>query len=185
MNKCYEKSMQIARKVIALEVFQKSNKVLLYEPIKSEVGTLEILQEAYRLSKDVYYPRVLGEQMEFYRVDETTEFEISAYGIREPKPESTVVYEPGEKDMAFVIIPGAVFDMEGNRIGYGGGYYDKYLHGLASVVPEENICKVAVAYECQIVEIGNIETESHDVQVDYIVTEERTVRRKTNEYISD
>ena len=65
-----EKSTQIANKVIALAEFQKSNKILLYAPIRSEVETDAIYLEARRLSKAVYYPRVLGSEMEFYLVEQ-------------------------------------------------------------------------------------------------------------------
>ena len=166
-----EKSEQIASKVIALAEFQESNKVLLYAPIRSEVETEEIYREAKKFSKDIYYPRVLGAEMEFYLDDETTEFETGAFGIREPKPESTLAFVPREEDKIFVLFPGAVFDEAGNRIGYGGGYYDKYLQWLTGTVPAENICKVAVAYACQMVEVGRIEKELHDVRMDYVVTE--------------
>lgn len=172
-----EKSAQIASKVIALEEFQKSNKILLYAPIRSEVETGKIHQEAKRLSKDVYYPKVLGAEMEFYLDDSTTDFEIGAFGIREPKPESTVAFVPKKEDKIFVLFPGAVFDDEGNRIGYGGGYYDKYLQWLTNVVSYKNISKVAVGYQCQMVEKGCIVNEIHDVALDYIVTEDRVVRR--------
>lgn len=170
-----EKSAQIASKVIALEEFRKSNKILLYAPIRSEVETEEIYKEAQRLSKDVYYPKVLGAEMEFYLDDSMTEFETGAFGIREPKPESTLAFIPKEEDKIFVLFPGAVFDDEGNRIGYGGGYYDKYLQWLLENVSEENICKVAVAYACQVVEMGRIEKEPHDVQMDYVVTEREDI----------
>lgn len=164
-----EKSLQIAQKTVELEAFVNCNKVLLYAPIKSEVDTQSIFQEAKRLGKEVYYPRVLGERMEFYRVDERTEFEISSYGIREPKPESTEAYAPSEEDIVLVVMPGAVFDRAGNRIGYGGGYYDKYLQKLEQLVPAENICKVAIAYKCQLVEAGRIACEGHDVKVDFVI----------------
>jgi 5-formyltetrahydrofolate cyclo-ligase len=171
-----EKSTKIADLVIALEAFEKSDKVLLYAPIRGEVETEKIYRSARLLSKDVYYPRVQGKEMEFYLVNETTEYEMSRYGIKEPKPESTIAYEPKVSDRVFVVIPGAAFDREGNRIGYGGGYYDKYLHWLKGRLPSEQICKVAVAYECQMVETGNIEKELYDVQMDYILTEVEEIK---------
>ena len=171
-----EKSAQIANKVIALEEFQKSDKVLLYDAIRSEVETSEIYRVAQRLGKDVYYPKVLGAEMEFYLADETTDFETGAFKIREPKPESTVAFVPKLEDKIFVLFPGAVFDEEGNRIGYGGGYYDKYLQRLMEEASSANVCKVAVAYECQMVETGRIQNESHDIQVDCVVTECRIIR---------
>lgn len=168
-----EKSILISQNVIALEEFQKSNKVLLYEAIRSEVDTQTIFREARKIHKEIYYPRVLGDKMEFYRVDERTEFDISPYGIKEPMPSSTVPYEPCKRDTVFVVMPGAVFDTEGNRIGYGGGYYDKYLQRLSKIIPSDNICKVAVAYECQMVELGTIKLEPHDIKVDYVMTERK------------
>ena len=171
-----EKSAKIADLVIGLEAFEKSDKVLLYAPIRGEVETEKIYRSARLLSKDVYYPRVQGIEMEFYLVNETTEYEMSRYGIKEPKPESTIAYEPKVSDRVFVVIPGAAFDREGNRIGYGGGYYDKYLHWLKGRLPSEQICKVAVAYECQMVENGNIEKELYDVQMDYILTEVEEIK---------
>ena len=170
-----EKSIEIARKVIALEEFENSNKILLYAPIRSEVKTSNIYMEARRLRKAVYYPRVLGDEMEFYFVDETTELETSKYGIREPKVEEVKQFVPNTQDKIFILMPGAVFDEDGNRIGYGGGYYDKYLHWLASRISLENICKVAVAFACQVVELGKIEPEIHDVQADFIVTENQVI----------
>lgn len=80
-----EKSSVIAQKVIVLEEFIKSNKILLYSHIRSEVETTDVYAEAKRLGKDIYYPRVLGDKMEFYFVDETTEFEMSPFGVREPR----------------------------------------------------------------------------------------------------
>ena len=170
-----EKSTQIAHKVMHLVEFQKSNKVLVYAPIKSEVDTTAIYVEARKLCKDVYYPTVLGNEMEFYFVDETTKLDKSVYGILEPNPEFAEPFVPNVQDTIFVLMPGAVFDETRNRIGYGGGYYDKYLQRLESVIPSEHICKVAVAFECQFVEPGMIESEIHDVRADYIVTESRVV----------
>ena len=171
-----EKSERIAKRVIVSEEFQNANVVLLYDAIRSEVDTTRIVQEVRRWNKNLYYPRVMGCEMKFYRVNETTEMEISPYGIREPKLESTVEYGPEKSDKILVLMPGAVFDEEGNRIGYGGGYYDKYLHWLSSMIPTENIYKVAVAYVCQLVENGVMESEPHDVKVDCIVTEDFTLR---------
>ena len=170
-QECQEKSKVIVAEVIELEMFKKSNKVLLYAPIRNEVETKEICCEAKWLQKEVYYPRVMGTEMKFYRVDETTEYEISKYGIREPKPESTVSFEPMQDDVILVIMPGAVFDRDGNRIGYGGGYYDKFLSWLEAKVSYEQMYKIAVAYECQIVALGVIEKEEHDVIADCIITE--------------
>lgn len=170
-----EKSTQIANKVIALAEFQKSNKILLYAPIRSEVETDAIDLEARKWGKDVYYPRVLGSEMEFYLVEEMSTLEHGSFGIREPKLEPAKQFVPKEQDEIFILMPGAVFDEDGNRIGYGGGYYDKFLEWLAGKVPAGQICKVAVGFACQMVEQGRIVRETHDIRVDYIVTENQVV----------
>lgn len=165
------KSEQIASKVIKMQEFQNAEGVLLYWAMKSEVETILIYEEAKRLGKAIYFPRVLGDKMEFFLVDETTEFEKSCFGVLEPKIGTARQYAPMKDDVIFVLMPGIAFDEKRNRIGYGGGYYDKYLSCLEQEVEPEHICKVAVAYQCQVVKMGMIENELHDVRADYIVTE--------------
>lgn len=166
-----EKSVRIASLIIRLQEFQRANVVLLYSAIKSEVETELIYEVAKQLQKQVYYPRVIGDEMEFYLVDEGAEFVVSNFGVREPKIDEAKRYVPKENSSVFVIVPGVAFDTAGNRIGYGGGYYDKYLQKLMKEVTPMNVCKAAVAYECQVVALGTIKSEPHDMRVDYIVTE--------------
>ena len=170
-----EKSIQIANRVTTMNEFRNADVVLLYNAIRSEVETTEVFQEAKRLGKRIYCPRVIGDQMEFYLIDETTEFEVSNFGICEPKMVEERRYISKEEDVVFVLIPGAAFDEDGNRVGYGGGYYDKYLKRLQENLPIRNIWKVAVGYECQILDKGCIKAESYDIRCDYIVTEYRMI----------
>lgn len=166
-----EKSAQIAERVVSLDEFEACNTILLYQSIRSEVETGGIYLEAKHLKKEIYVPRVEGDVMEFYRMDEMTEWEVSLFGIKEPKPESTIAYKPKAEDKVFVVMPGVAFDKRGNRIGYGGGYYDKYLSNLMEDISLQSLCKVAVLFQCQLVEEGRIPKEVHDVSADYIVTE--------------
>ena len=170
-----EKSQEIAKRVTVMCEFQNANVVLLYNAIRSEVETTEIFQEAKRLGKRIYSPRVIGDQMEFYLIDEATEFEVSNFGICEPKMVEEKRYIPKEEDTVFVLVPGAAFDEGGNRVGYGGGYYDKYLKWLQAKLPIRNIWKVAVGYECQVLDKESIESETYDIRCDYIVTEYRRI----------
>lgn len=173
MSNCVreEKSHQIANYIIMLEAFQKSTKVFLYAPIRSEVDTQGIYYEARRQEKEVYYPVVHGDEMEFYRVDNVAEFKVGTFGVREPEADEIKRFVPNENDCIVMIIPGAVFDKEGNRIGYGKGYYDKYLQKLTNVLKSASVCKIALAYECQIVDVGEIVSEVHDIRMDYVATE--------------
>lgn len=167
----HEKSEQIVAQVLELDEYRKANKVFLYASMRSEVETDEIYHKAKALGKAIYYPRVIEDKMEFYLVEDMAELEVSTFGVREPQIELAKQFSPEEADVVFVLMPGVVFDKVGNRIGYGGGYYDKYLHCLEDRVKSENICKVAIAYTCQMVDIGKIDVKEHDVRPDYIVTE--------------
>lgn len=173
----FDKSRQIAQKVIGQAAFQEADALLLFASYKSEVDTTEIFETAKKLGKDIYYPKVLGKQMEFYRVQKKEDLVEGYRGIREPEANAQLQFRPAENDKILVLMPGAVFDAEGNRIGYGGGYYDKFLQKIETILGNERkltenpVCKMAVAYECQIVEIGQIPSDVYDKKVDYIITE--------------
>ena len=177
------KSHSIASKLVECTEFQQADKILLYAANKSEVNTTEIHEEARRLGKSIYYPKVEGNEMEFYYVQDLTELQEGFRGIREPiaSNETRISIDPNDK--ICIIMPGAVFDNDGNRIGYGGGYYDKYLQKL-NFNPSENktnlydttiarkqIVSIAICYECQIVRTGIIPVEEFDVKYNLLITE--------------
>lgn len=167
------KSHRIAEQVVTCKEFVEADKILLYASYKSEVDTFEVFETALSLSKDVYYPKVLGKEMEFYQINEI-EYLVEGYrGIYEPQVSEKGQFSPKRKEKVCVIMPGAVFDVKGNRIGYGGGFYDKYLQKLEMKIAKENISKIAVAFECQIVKEGLIASEEHDVKPDYVITEQQ------------
>ena len=158
-----KKSNEIAQRLFVLPMFQKSDVVLLYAAFRSEVDTAEIFEAAKRSSKRIYYPKVLGDEMEFYRVEADTDLEAGRWGIFEPKAEEEKRYVPKEKERICVVMPGAVWDNKGNRIGYGKGYYDKYF----SKYPE--VYKIAIAFSMQIV--PEIQADEFDVKADCVITE--------------
>lgn len=190
-------STEIAQKVLSSKEYKKAQKVLLYASFRSEVDTGMLTQQALNDGKEVYFPKIQKrengrKEMEFYRVNSEEDLEKGYYGIPEPREDSKsrliqsisnegVVFEDQfqttierQQMRILVIIPGAVFDKKGNRIGYGGGFYDKYLTRLENKVrqkPNIAICKMALAFECQMVSSDFIEVESHDIKVDAIVTE--------------
>ena len=108
--------------------------------------TDELYQAAKMLDKEIYFPRVIGDKMEFYLVDDGMDFELSSFGVREPKVEVDNLFVPQEADDILVLMPGVVFDEDGNRIGYGGGYYDKYLQWLKKKVKLENPRSLSLVY---------------------------------------
>ena len=115
--------------------------------------------------KSLRIMRRIEETETFKNADNLLEdLEKGAYGILEPKKECPV-YEAGEGQTTLAILPGSVFDEKKNRVGYGGGFYDRYFE------KRKDICRIAAAYEMQIVE--EIETEEFDLPADYVTTEER------------
>lgn len=174
-----EKSQQIVAQVVAQKEFIEANKILLFASYKSEVDTKEIFQASIAMDKRVYFPKVIGKEMEFYQVQQTANLVEGYRGICEPEKNENKRFVLEKEDKLCVIIPGAVYDAAGNRIGYGGGYYDKYLYSLEACLKNEtnnkknNLCKVAIAFACQMVDVGKIEKEAHDIRPDFIITEDK------------
>lgn len=183
-----EKSKAIAEQVTASWIFKHAETILLFASFRSEVDTAELFKAAIEGGKQVYYPKVIGKEMEFYQVESELDLEEGAWGIREPKAEKSKKFVFRADATICVILPGTVFDEAGNRIGYGGGYYDKFLQNLEEewgryeVSSADNripcssgqrspVYCAAVAFDCQIVEIGMIMQEVHDRKMDCIVTE--------------
>ena len=167
-----EKSEQIAKKVIVSDAFQNSKIVLLFASYKSEVDVNSIIKVAFETKKQVYFPKVTGSEMEFYQVSSLLELENGYCGIKEPIVDKARKLIPQKEEKLFVLVPGIAFDKEGGRIGYGKGFYDRFFQKLEKVVPKTNLCKMAVAFACQILDNGSIIKEEHDSSPDYIVTEE-------------
>jgi len=114
--------------------------------------------------KQLFLPRVEGKQMEFYRTTDLEHFVRSSYGILEPLPG-----EPLSKDPALFLIPGCAFDLSGGRIGYGGGYYDRYLAARRSI----RDLLFGYAYDFEIME--SLPLAPYDIRMQGIITPERGI----------
>lgn len=125
-----QRSAKICSYAEGLVSFKHAEVVLLYAPIKSEIDVFPLAFSALEKGKRVAFPRCNKENrtMKFHFITSIDDFEIGAYGIREPKPELPI-YEPeNEAGVAICFLPGLAFDVFGYRLGYGKGYYDKFLH---------------------------------------------------------
>lgn len=167
-----QKSEEIVQKVIASEAFQNSDVFLLFSSYKSEVDVTKLIKYTLLLGKRVYLPKVIGLEMEFYQIFSMLELEDGYCGIREPKVELSRMFQPKKGERIFILLPGAAFDKEGGRIGYGKGFYDRFLQKLEKIILKENFYKIAVAFCCQIVDNGRIIRENHDILPDYVITEQ-------------
>ncbi len=152
-------SHTIFQKVTAHPFFLDADEIYCYVDYRNEVGTAKIIGQAWELGKKVAVPKVTGDVMEFYYIQSFEELKSGYANIMEPVTEEIAL---GEN--VLVIMPGAVFDISKNRIGYGGGFYDKYLEKYS------NYRRMAIAFELQMVE--SIPTDSYDICPEVIITEE-------------
>lgn len=166
-----EKSNKIIDKLIKTEAFIKSGAVLTYLNFGSEVITEKLVSDLLRKGeKRIFCPRIAGERMDFYEITTMTQLEKGYRGIREPqiRPDQRfdeVVYRQYQW---INIMPGAVFDRNCGRIGYGRGYYDRFLQEYP-LIPT-----VALAYDCQLAPA--IPMENHDIRPEQIITEAEIIR---------
>ena len=152
----YNKSMIIKNKIMKLDIYKNSKVIALYSSMKSEVDTKELIKESLELGKKVLLPRILNKnKMIFIEINNDTNYERNTFGVLEP-----IGIE--EKNIDLMIIPGVAFDKDNNRLGYGRGYYDKYLK-------DKDLYKIGICFHEQLVD--NIEVEEHDIKMDLIITD--------------
>lgn len=150
---------------ISLPEFQSSRSIALYCAVNNEVSTETIIEHALLNGKIVYLPAVVGTDLEFRRLSSLNEVSRGSFGILEPSDQAEVA-DIEQFDM--VVVPGVGFDLAGQRIGYGKGYYDRTFHRLEGSGRLTGLC-----FEFQIVD--SLAGEKHDVVMDRIITERRII----------
>ena len=162
-----DKSMAIVKRLHSLEAFQQATRVLTYVASKdNEVDTRPLIESLLPEGKDVLVPIAEpGGHMTWSRLDALSELRPARFGILEPAPEFKRPTSPTAGDV--VLVPGVAFAPDGYRIGYGGGYFDRFMAGFPGT-------KIGLAYDLQIVEKPPVEV--HDVPVDMVVTEAKVYR---------
>ncbi len=118
-----EESFEILKKLEELIKENSFSAVLLYAPKKYEVDVIGIFEE---INIPVYFPRCDKEEMNFYEVDDLSKLQLGNFNVREPE-DGCPLFIPKENEKYLIAVPGIAFDEKGYRIGYGKGYYDKYL----------------------------------------------------------
>lgn len=153
-------SKEIQNNVLHWEKFINASTVMLYSNIRNEVITKEIIEGCFAMNKRVVLPKTIKENRDILPclVKESDKLNQGAYGIFEP--DGSNVIDKNEIDL--VIVPGVAFDMNGDRIGHGAGYYDRFLNGYNGI-------KAGICYGFQIVE--NAFPDKFDIKMDYLITE--------------
>ncbi|HUO76406.1 MAG TPA: 5-formyltetrahydrofolate cyclo-ligase [Thermodesulfovibrionales bacterium] len=162
------KDSLIKEQLFSLAEFQQAPVLFFFSSFRSEVSTSAQIAEALSLGKRVILPSVdsLNKELRLYEIKQLSELSAGYMGI--PEPAVAEERERDINDVTLVIMPGAAFDPKGNRLGYGGGYYDRLLSRLRRRIP-----LVALAYEEQLVD--SLPTGPHDIRVHMIVTDQRVI----------
>lgn len=158
------KSQMILDKLCKESCFLEVESLYCYVSYNQEVMTKPLILKALEAGKKVAVPKVIGKDMEFFYIHSLEELRRGYQGIEEP-----VTTEKAEDNNALMILPGLAFDETCNRVGYGGGFYDRYLERYQAL----HFKKVAVAFDFQVVKA--LEMEACDWKVDGIITELRTI----------
>ena len=162
-----EASKIICGRITSYREYKRADSVLVYYPYRSEVDVLPLFEKALNDGKKVYFPKcelIDGtNSMKFYRVTSADQFESGYKGISEPAADKyNLECEIDSADL--MIVPGVAFDKKGYRIGYGKGFYDKYL---STKMPKHTI---GACFAAQICEEG-IPSEDNDIKLEVVVTE--------------
>jgi 5-formyltetrahydrofolate cyclo-ligase len=163
-----EKSAVIRRNILDFPLFHAAQCVFTFIPFGNEVDIKAVIDEGKNAGKRIAIPKTFVKEkyMVPYEYEGSGELVQGVYGIQEPEPGKAKIVQPSEIDL--ILVPGVAFDRKGGRLGYGGGFYDRFLAGYDGRPP-----LVAVCFKDQLVE--EVPMETHDFQVDYIVTDDEII----------
>lgn len=150
------KSKILCSRFLTTDAYQKAQTIYGYLSYNQEVRTMPILEQALRDGKKVALPKCYGPEMRFIYVEDLTRIRKSSCGVPEPLDDVPIA----DDETALVLMPGMAFDQSGHRMGYGGGYYDRFL----SAQPHHPT--IALCYDFQVVE--QLPTDAFDIPVDQL-----------------
>ena len=152
-------SKKIQKRINKVYAFKDAKKIGLYYPIGSEILTQDIIQELISKGKEVFLPKVMGENMEFRKIKDFSSLESGNFDIMEPKEDCEV-----DNYLDIIVVQTVGISPAGVRLGYGHGFYDKFLEKKDAVT-------ISLTLEKQI--IKNIPKSEQDISIDWIITEDR------------
>lgn len=157
----------ITEKLLSMECIQNAKNIMLYLDFNNEVKTDELINKLISLKKTVSSPITITKERKLvpYQITSLNDnIQISTYGIREPKKDFS--NEINISDIDIVIVPAVAYDKNCYRLGYGGGFYDRFLLNL-----RDDAITIGIAFDIQI--FDDLPKEPHDAQLDYVITETR------------
>lgn len=161
----------ICRSLISLSPYESAKTIMCFLSFRSEVDTSLIVENVLVSGKRLVVPVIdlKTKTIKLSYVKSMDDLVENTYGILEPSP--SAFKEASPKDIDLVLVPGACFNLKGYRIGYGGGYYDKFLPQI-----RKDALTLGLCFDFQIV--SSISPEKHDIPVDIVLSEKRMIKSK-------
>lgn len=159
-----EKSTLILKVLLSEKVFSDASSVALYFPVNGEVDTREIFKKCVDLEKKVFFPKTLDSDLVFLRTRNIEELTPGGFSIPEPPADAE---RARSDELDLVLVPGVAFDFSGNRIGYGKGFYDRFLKDIPRQM------RFGLAYRFQVLE--SVPSDETDVKTGRIITEDGAI----------
>lgn len=172
LTQMQEKSAAVQKIFFGMDEFASARHIMFFVSFRSEVMTFLMIKEALNLNKDVIIPSVIkhSKKLKLSHIEDfNNDLTIGVYGILEPKANQCT--RAKKEILDIVLVPGTVFSKQGDRLGYGAGYYDRFLSELP-----DRVLKIALAYHLQIVD--SVPTDEYDVRMDMIITENGIIHCK-------
>lgn len=165
-----EKNEKIRENLSKIEAVKNAKNILIYVSYGREVDTKELINDFFDAGKNVFVPKVIDLEnglMIFFKIDSLEDLKKGTMGILEPKKECVKLTESLIDDEYIIIMPGLAFDKKGHRLGYGGGFYDRFNARI------QRIFKVALCFNYQVLE--DVSIDEYDINVDMIVTDKEII----------
>ncbi len=155
--------------ILKMDLYRNAKSILCYHSTDIEVSTEIIINTALAQGKDVYLPRCIKgtRKMDFIKINSMEDLESGTFGVMEPKLDLEEKYHNSPDSLC--IIPALMYDVRGYRLGYGGGYYDRFLYKYTGA-------KVGIIYKENVVD--KLKYGRYDIPVDYIVTEDKQIKTR-------
>ena len=158
-----EKSKIITDRIKMDKAYKEAKVIALYKSFSSEVDTTELINYSIDMNKTVALPKVVGDELVFYKINSLEDSLVkSEFGVEEPVENDTNLIDKTNIDL--VIVPGVCFDREKNRLGFGKGFYDKFLSNTEAKT-------IAICFNEQILDKQLLPITSNDIKMQQIITD--------------
>ncbi|KZL92780.1 5-formyltetrahydrofolate cyclo-ligase [Clostridium magnum] len=158
---------EVFKRIIHNEFYINSNIIFTFVSFGSEVNTHQIINLALNDNKIIYVPKIKSKEkgIEIFRINSLSDLRPGYFDILEPSENCSAA---DSRDIDLILMPGVAFDRQGGRLGYGAGFYDRFLTKMS-----KKVSKIALAYQLQVV--NSVPMESSDVRIDGIITNEELI----------